>query len=137
MGRKEYWLKIRGEYSGYSWDYFMSEKSSTTAILKRQLQLMKASGMRVKTVICDNAKEQMAPLKDMCWANGVLGEHVAPYTPQENGKVERQFPTDLKRANCVRYSQTRSSTQNEIKKGSNTICLHNVKHFNQGRHITS
>jgi hypothetical protein len=20
MGRKEYWLKIRGEYSGYSWD---------------------------------------------------------------------------------------------------------------------
>jgi hypothetical protein len=35
MGRKEYWLKIRDEYSGYSWDYFMSEKSSTTATLKR------------------------------------------------------------------------------------------------------
>jgi hypothetical protein len=38
MGRKEFWLKIRNEYSGYSWDYIMSEKSSTTAILKRQLQ---------------------------------------------------------------------------------------------------
>jgi ribosomal protein S10 len=25
MSRKEYWLKIRDEYSGYSWDYFMSE----------------------------------------------------------------------------------------------------------------
>jgi hypothetical protein len=24
MGRNEYWLKIRVEYSGYSWDYFMS-----------------------------------------------------------------------------------------------------------------
>jgi hypothetical protein len=34
MGRKEYWLKIRDEYSGYSWDYFMSEKSSKTTILK-------------------------------------------------------------------------------------------------------
>jgi hypothetical protein len=43
MGRKEYWLKIRDEFSGYSWGYFMSEKSSTTAILKRQLQWMKAS----------------------------------------------------------------------------------------------
>jgi hypothetical protein len=75
MGRKEYWLKIRDEYSVYSWDYFMAEKSSATAILKRQLQLMKASGMRVKTVRCDNAKEQMAPLKDMCWANGVLVEY--------------------------------------------------------------
>jgi hypothetical protein len=57
MGRKEYWLKIRDEYSGYSWDYFMSEKSSTTAMLKRQLQWMKASGMRVQTVRCDNAKK--------------------------------------------------------------------------------
>jgi hypothetical protein len=45
MGRKEYWLKIRDEFSGYSWDYVMSEKSSTTTILKRQLQWMKASGI--------------------------------------------------------------------------------------------
>jgi hypothetical protein len=67
MGRKEYWLKIRDEFSGYSWDYFMSEKSSTTAVLKRQLQWMKASGIRVKTVRCDNTKEQMVPLKIMCW----------------------------------------------------------------------
>jgi hypothetical protein len=37
----------------------------------------------------------------MCWANGVLVEYVAPYTPQQNGKVERQFPTDLKRANAM------------------------------------
>jgi hypothetical protein len=62
---------------------------------------MKASGMRVKTVRCDNAKVQMAPLKDMCWANGVLVEYVAPYTPQQNGKVERQFPMDLNRANAM------------------------------------
>jgi hypothetical protein len=33
--------------------------------------------------------------------NGVLVEYVAPYTPQQNGKVERQFPTDLKRANAM------------------------------------
>jgi hypothetical protein len=62
---------------------------------------MKASGIRVKTVRCDNEKEQMAPLKDMCWENGVLVEYVAPYTLQQNGKVERQFPTDLKRANAM------------------------------------
>jgi hypothetical protein len=30
-----------------------------------------------------------------------LVEYVAPYTPQQNGKVERQFPTDLKRANAM------------------------------------
>jgi hypothetical protein len=101
MGRKEYWLKTRDEFSGYSWYYFMTEKSSTTMISRRQLQWMKAMGIRVKTVRCDNAKEQMAPLKDMCWANGVLVEYVAPCTPQQNGKVERQFPTDLKRTNAM------------------------------------
>jgi hypothetical protein len=58
MGRKEYWLKIRDEF--------------------KQLQWMKAMGIRVKTVRCDNAKEQMAPLKDMCWENGVLVEYVVP-----------------------------------------------------------
>jgi hypothetical protein len=56
---------------------------------------------KVKTIRCDNAKEQMAPLKNMCWAHGVMVEYVAPYTPQQNGKVERQFPTDLKRANAM------------------------------------
>jgi hypothetical protein len=43
----------------------------------------------------------MAPLKHMCWANDVLVEYVAPYTLQQNGKVERQFPTDLKRVNAM------------------------------------
>jgi hypothetical protein len=43
----------------------------------------------------------MAPLKDMCWENGVFVEYVAPYTMQQNGKVERQFPTDLKGANAM------------------------------------
>jgi hypothetical protein len=81
MGRKEYWLKIS--------DYFISEKSSTTAILKRQLQWMKDTGIRGKTVTRDNAKEQIVPLKNMGWANG---EYIAIYTPQQNGKVERQFP---------------------------------------------
>jgi hypothetical protein len=70
----------------------MSEKSSTATILKRQLQWMKATGIIcVKTVRYDNMKEQMAPLKNMYWANGVMVEYVPPYTPQQNGKVERQF----------------------------------------------
>jgi hypothetical protein len=110
----------------------MSEKSSTTAILMRQLQWMRASGMRVKTVRCDNAKEQMAPLKDMCWENGVLVEYVAPYTPQQKWESRETISHGFKESKCdVRYSKTGSSTQNEIKKGSNTICFHNGKHFNQ------
>jgi hypothetical protein len=45
MGRKEYWLKIKDEYSGYSWDYFMSNNSTTKMILERQLKWMNARGI--------------------------------------------------------------------------------------------
>jgi transposase InsO family protein len=62
---------------------------------------MKARRIRVKMVRCDNAKEQMVSLKKMCWEHGIMVEYTAPYTPQQNGKVERQFPTDLKRANAM------------------------------------
>jgi transposase InsO family protein len=137
MGKKEYWLKIRDEFSGYSWDYFMTEKSSTTTILKRQLQWMKPMGIRVKTVRCDNAKEQMAPLKDMCWSNGVLVEYVAPYAPQQNGKVERQFSNSFKESQCyVRNGTTECCTQDEVKEIGNSICLHHGKYINQGRQST-
>ena len=76
-------MKIGDEFIGYSWDYFMSEKPSTTAILKRQLHGIQATGIRVKTVMYDNATEQMEPLKNTCWANGVMVEYVASHTPQK------------------------------------------------------
>jgi hypothetical protein len=91
---------------------------------------MKTSGIRVKTVRCDNAKEQMTPLKDMCWANGVLVEYVAPYAPLQNGKVERQFPTDLKRANAMSDTVKLGPAHKMKLQKINTICIHNGKYFN-------
>jgi transposase InsO family protein len=103
QGRQAYWSKIKDAYNGYSWGYSMANKSSTGAILRQHMLYLKTRGMRIKTVSCDNAKEQMKPLKNMCWELGVQIDYVAPYTPQQNGKVERQFPTDLKRANAMFY----------------------------------
>jgi transposase InsO family protein len=85
--KQEYWLQINDAYSRYSWDYFMANKSSTMAILRRHILYLKTRGTRIKTISCDNAKEQMQPLKNMCWELGVQIECVAPYTPQQNGKV--------------------------------------------------
>jgi hypothetical protein len=45
----------------------------------------------------------------MFWELRVQIEYVAPYTPQQNGKVERQFPTDVKRANAMLDMVTLSS----------------------------
>jgi transposase InsO family protein len=101
QGRQEYWLKIKDAYGGCSWDYFMANQSSTTAILRRHILYLTTRGMIIKTVRCENAKEQMQPLKNMCWELRVQIEYVASYTPQQNGKVKRRFPIDLKRANAT------------------------------------
>jgi hypothetical protein len=58
-------------------------------ILKRQLQWMKATGICVKTVRCENAKEQKVPLKTMSWTNAVIVEYVAPYTPQKKNEKQK------------------------------------------------
>jgi hypothetical protein len=59
----------------------MANKSSITAILRQHILYLKTRGLRIKTVRCDNANEQMQPLKNMCWELGVQIEYVAPYTP--------------------------------------------------------
>jgi hypothetical protein len=43
----------------------------------------------------------MGPLRKVANRFGCVIEYVAPYTTQQNGKVERQFPTDLHRANSM------------------------------------
>jgi hypothetical protein len=79
----------------------MVNNSSTMAILRRHILYLKTRAMRTKTVRCDNSKEHMKPLNNMCWGLGVQIEYVAPYTPQQNGEVESQFPADLKQANAM------------------------------------
>jgi hypothetical protein len=36
-GRSEYWVKIKDEFTGYSWDYFIYEKSTASAALEDKL----------------------------------------------------------------------------------------------------
>jgi hypothetical protein len=63
----------------------VSEKSSA-ATIKETITMNEGKWNESKNCRCDNAKEQMAPLKDMFWANGILVEYVATYTPQKMGK---------------------------------------------------
>jgi transposase InsO family protein len=49
---------------------------------------------------CDNAGEY-GKIELLCHKFGVTMEYTAPYTPQQNGVVERQFATDLRRSQSM------------------------------------
>jgi hypothetical protein len=93
--------KIKDEFTGYSWDYFVYDKSTASVALENKLTWLRGKGLWTKVIRCDNAKEHIGLLRKVANRFGRIIEYVAPYTPQQNGKVERQFPTDLHRANSM------------------------------------
>ena len=54
------------------------------------------------TLVCDGAGEYVSnDIKQLCRRKGVRLEFSAPYTPQENGKVERNWGTITPMARCL------------------------------------
>ena len=55
-----------------------------------------------KTLVADCAKEFVSDhFNAMCYANQIRHETSAPYTPEENGKIERIWGTVVGMARCM------------------------------------
>jgi hypothetical protein len=73
----------------------LKQKSETKDIMIALIkELQQAYGIEVKTIWCDNSGENNA-LQKSCKQEGlgIVFEYTAPNTPQQNGRVERRFPT--------------------------------------------
>ena len=98
MRGSRYWGKICDQFSGKTWDRFLTNKSLIPDMVETILTQLKGQGITVKYLRCDNAGEHQEPLQRICDKKGVTLEYVAPNTPQHNGVVERRFVTDRDRA---------------------------------------
>ena len=90
----------------YAWSFFLKQKSETKDIIIDLIkQLKQAYDINVKTIQCNNSGENNA-LQRICKQEGlsITFEYTAPGTPQQNGRVERRFPT--------LYGQVRDMLQN-------------------------
>jgi transposase InsO family protein len=98
IGGTIYWLKMNDDYTDKCWDRFMKKKSEVPRHVDELLTQLRAMERPVKFLRCDNAGEHRAQLVAVANKHGVQLEYTAPHTPQQNGKVERRFATDHKRA---------------------------------------
>ena len=94
----KYWGKICDQFSGKTWDRFLTNKSLIPDMVEEILTSLKASNHPVQFLRCDNAGEHQDKLQKICAKFGVTLEYTAPHTPQHNGVVERRFVTDRNRA---------------------------------------
>jgi transposase InsO family protein len=97
IGRIKYCLVIVDDYSRYTWVFFLQEKSQTQDTLKGFLRRAQNEfGLRIKKIRRDNGTEfKNSQVEGFLEDEGIKHEFSSPYTPQQNGVVERKNRTLL------------------------------------------
>jgi transposase InsO family protein len=97
IGGSKYCLVIVDDYSRFTWVFFLQEKSQTQETLKGFLRRTQNEfGLRIKKIRSDNGTEfKNSRIEGFLKEEGIKHEFSSPYTPQQNGVVERKNRTLL------------------------------------------
>jgi hypothetical protein len=103
IGESKYCLVIVDDYSRFTWVFFLQEKSQTQEILKGFLRRTQNEfGLRIKKIRSDNGTEfKNSQIEGFHEDEGIKHEFSSPYTPQQNGVVERKNRTLLDMARTM------------------------------------
>jgi transposase InsO family protein len=99
----KYCLVIVDDYSRFTWVFFLQEKSQTQETLKGFLrQAQNEFGLKIKKIRSDNGTEfKNSQIEGFLEEEGINHEFSFPYTPQQNGVVERNNRTLLDMARTM------------------------------------
>jgi transposase InsO family protein len=87
----KYCLVIVDDYSRFTWVFFLQEEPQTQETLKGFLRRAQNEfGLRIKKIRSDNGTEfKNSQIEGFFEDEGIKHEFSSPYTPQQNGVVER------------------------------------------------
>lgn len=96
-GGNQYFLMIVDDYSRYMWVFLFKTKDQVPNLLINLIKkLERETGKEVKALRTDNGGEFVSHvLEDFLKDKGIHHQFTAPYTPQQNGAVERRNRTVL------------------------------------------
>jgi transposase InsO family protein len=91
------------DYSRFTWVFFLQEKSHTQETLKGFLRRAQNEfGLRIKKIRSDNGTRfKNSQIEGFLEQEGIKHEFSSPYTPQQNGVVERKNRTLLDMARTM------------------------------------
>jgi transposase InsO family protein len=95
IGGSKYGLVIVDVFSCFTWVFFLQNKSETQGTLKRFLRRAQSEfELKVKKIRSDNGSEfKNLQVEEFLEEEGIKHEFSAPYTPHQNGVVERKNRT--------------------------------------------
>jgi transposase InsO family protein len=84
IGGNKYGLVIIDDYSGFTWVFFLQDKSETQEVLKKFLRMTQNEfDAKVNKIRSDNGTEfKNTQVEDFLDEEGIKHEFLAPYTPQ-------------------------------------------------------
>jgi hypothetical protein len=103
IGWSKYCLVIVDNYSHFTWVFFLQEISQTQDTLKGFLiRAQNEFSLRIKKIRSDNGTEfKNSQIEGFLEDEGIKHEFSSPYTPQQNGVVERKNRTLLDMARTM------------------------------------
>src|SRR3954467_5738613 len=96
-------LVIVDDFSHYTWVHFLTFKSETQVVFKHfAKRVMNNYSLKIKHIRSDNDTEfKNTGVQEFLDEMGITHELSAPYTPQQNGVVERKNRTLIKMARTM------------------------------------
>ncbi|KAJ9528397.1 hypothetical protein QJQ45_020322 [Haematococcus lacustris] len=84
----------------------ISSKAQVPDVVKTVIeQLENQSGLRCKAIRTDNGTEYVnSRMKEYCSSKGIVHQHSAPYSPQQNGAAERLNRTIFEKARSILHA---------------------------------
>jgi hypothetical protein len=107
LGENRYFLLFIDDYSRKTWVYFLKQKSEALSTFKRfKVLVEKQSEFKIKSMRSDRGGEFTSKeFKKFCDKNGIRRPLTIPYSPQQNGIVERKNRTILNMARSMLKSK--------------------------------
>jgi transposase InsO family protein len=103
IGGCKYGLVIVDDFSRFTWVFFFSDKGETQEVLKKFMRRAQNEfELKIKKVRSDNGTEfKNTGVEEFLSEEGIKHEFSVPYSPQQNGVVERKNQTLIEAARTM------------------------------------
>ena len=103
----KYYIAFIDDYTRYCWIFFLNFKSKVADVFWKYKALVEnQSGAVIQVIKTDNGTEYTSErFNNLCEEAGIEHQLTAPYTPQQNGVVERKNRTIMEMSRCLLHEK--------------------------------